>query len=65
MCTVCLFRCSAVFYVISAVMCIYVIYKCLGWDFDQQQDLGNSSPQHRKKLSALWHVVSRKTQSTL
>jgi hypothetical protein len=33
---VCLFNYSAVFYVILIAMCIYVIYKCLSWDFDQQ-----------------------------
>ncbi len=37
---VCLLSCSAVFYIILAAMCIFVIYKCLSWDFDQQQDLG-------------------------
>jgi hypothetical protein len=26
-----------------AVMCVYVIYKCLSWGGDQQQDLGNLS----------------------
>jgi hypothetical protein len=26
-------------HVVLAVMCIYVIYKCLSLDFDQQQDL--------------------------
>jgi hypothetical protein len=25
------------------MMCIYVIYKCLNWDFDQQEDLGKPS----------------------
>jgi hypothetical protein len=40
---VCLFSCSTVLYVILAVMGIYMIYKCLSWDFDQQQDLGKPS----------------------
>ncbi len=34
-----LFSCSAVLKVILAVMCIYVIYKCLSWDFYQQQEV--------------------------
>jgi hypothetical protein len=37
------FSCCAGFYIILAVMCIYVINKCLSWDFDQQQDLGKPS----------------------
>ncbi len=40
---VCLFSCSTVLYIILAVMCIYVIYKCFSWDFDQQQDLDKLS----------------------
>ncbi len=27
----------------SAMMCICVIYKCLSWEFDQQQDMGKPS----------------------
>ncbi len=30
-------------YSVLAVMCIYVIYKYLSWDGDQQQDLGKPS----------------------
>jgi hypothetical protein len=37
---VCLSSCNTVPYIVLAVMCIYVIYKCLRRDFDQQQDLG-------------------------
>jgi hypothetical protein len=40
---VCLCSYGAVLYVILAMMCIYVIYKCLSLDFDHQQDLGNPS----------------------
>ncbi len=36
---VCFFSFIAVFNVILTAMCIYVIYKCLSWDFDQQEDL--------------------------
>ncbi len=58
-------------------MCIYVIYKCLSWDGDQQQDLGKPSwnsqtklgiakPSHAidgKLLGILPRLVSEKTQS--
>jgi hypothetical protein len=28
-----------------AMMCIFVIYTCLSWDSDQQQDLGKLSQE--------------------
>jgi hypothetical protein len=34
---------NAVSYCVLAVMHIYVIYKCLSWDGNQQQDLGKPS----------------------
>jgi hypothetical protein len=40
---VCLSSRNTVPYIVLAVMCIYVIYKCLSGDFDQQQDLGKPS----------------------
>ncbi len=41
-----------------AVMCIFVIYKCLSWGSDQQQDLGKPSQAIDGKLiSLLSHVV--------
>ncbi len=40
---VCLFSCNNVPYIVLAGMCIYVIYKCLRWDFNLQQDLGKLS----------------------
>ncbi len=33
-------------------MCIYVIYKCLSWDFDQKQDLGKPSLKYQAKSLA-------------
>ncbi len=33
----------ALYLIVLAVMCIYVIYKCLSWAGDQQQDLGKPS----------------------
>jgi hypothetical protein len=55
-----------------AVMCIFVIYKYLSWDGNQQQDLGKPSQKKwpsqaidGKLLSILSHVVSEKTQSAL
>jgi hypothetical protein len=42
-CMCCICGCSVVPYIVLAVMCIYVIYKCLSWDGDQQQDLGKPS----------------------
>ncbi len=51
---------------ILTVMCIYVIYKCLSWDSDQQRDLGKPSQAiSGKLLSVLSHVVSEKIQSAL
>ncbi len=40
---VCLSSCNAVPYIVLAMLCIYAIYKCLSWDFDQQQDLSKPS----------------------
>ncbi len=37
------YSCCAVFYVVGIVMCIYVIYKFLRWDNDQQLDRGEPS----------------------
>ncbi len=34
---------SIVLYTVLAVMCICVIYKCLSWDIDKQQDLGKQA----------------------
>jgi hypothetical protein len=57
--------------IVLAVKCICVIYKCLSWDVDQQQDLGKPSLEQqsqaigRKLLGVLSHVVSKKTQSAL
>jgi hypothetical protein len=49
-----------------AVMCVYVIYKCLSWGSDQQQDLGKPSQAiNGKLLSILSHVVGEKIQSAL
>jgi hypothetical protein len=55
-----------------AVMCIFVIYKCLSSDSNQRQDLGKPSQKKKpsqaidgKLLSILSHVVSEKTQSAL
>jgi hypothetical protein len=48
-----------------------MIYKCLSWDGDQQQDMGKPSlkianPSHRwEVVSVPSPVVSDKTQSTL
>jgi hypothetical protein len=48
------------------MMCIYVIYKCLSWGSDQQQDLGKPSQAiNGKLLSVLSHVVGETTQSAL
>jgi hypothetical protein len=33
---ICLFNYNAVFHVLLAALCIFVIYKCLSWDFVQQ-----------------------------
>ncbi len=38
--SVCIRYCT---YIVLAVMCIYVIYKCLSRDSNQQLDLGKSS----------------------
>jgi hypothetical protein len=47
-------------------MCICVIYKCLSWDFDQEQDLGKPNQAiGGKLLGVLSHVVSEQTQSAL
>ncbi len=51
----CLLSYSTVSYIGLAMMCIYVIYKCLSWDVDQQQDLGKPSfkivqPSHRGEV---------------
>jgi hypothetical protein len=49
-----------------AVMFIYVIYKCLSWGSNQQQDLGKPSQAiDGKMLSVISHVVGEKTQSAL
>jgi hypothetical protein len=32
-----------------AVMCIFVIYKCLSWDSNQQQELGKTSQDITRK----------------
>jgi hypothetical protein len=34
---------NAVPYIVLAMLCIYVIYKCLSWDSDQLRDLGKPS----------------------
>ncbi len=53
-------------YIVLAVMWIYVIYKCLSWDGDQQRDLGKPSQKQPsqaidgKLLGVLSHVVSEK-----
>ncbi len=48
----------------KVVMCIFVIYKCLSWHSNQQQDLGKPrQATDGKLLSILSHVVSEKTQS--
>ncbi len=64
------FRNSVLTYL--AVMCIFVIYKCLIWHSNLQQDLGKPSQKkypsqaiNGKPLSVLSHVVSEKTQSAL
>jgi hypothetical protein len=52
-------------------MCIFVIYKCLSWDSDQQQDLGKPSqkkiamPNYRWKAAKLYYIVGEKTQCAL
>jgi hypothetical protein len=40
---VCLSSCNAMPYIVLAMMCIHVIYKCLSWHFDLKQDLGKPS----------------------
>jgi hypothetical protein len=55
---VCPFSCIALFNVILTAMCIYVIYKCLSWDLDQQKDLGKQAKNSQAKPSA-WEVVQR------
>jgi hypothetical protein len=40
------------------VYLLYVIYKCLSWDSDQQQDLGQAKPKTAKP-SHQWEVVGR------
>jgi hypothetical protein len=39
-------------------MCIYVIYKCLSWGVDRQQDLGKPSKKTAKP-SYRWEAVKR------
>jgi hypothetical protein len=52
-------------------MYIYVIYKCLSWGSNQQQDLGKPSQKqpsqgiNEKLFSILSHVVGERTQSAL
>jgi hypothetical protein len=52
-------------------MCIYVIYKCLSWGSDQQQDLDKPSQKQPsqaidgKLLSIIFHVAGEKTLSAL
>jgi hypothetical protein len=53
-------------------MCIFVIYKCLSWDSNRQQNLGNEAKKKlpsqaidEKLLSVLSQVVSKKTQFAL
>ncbi len=49
-----------------AVMCIFVIFKCLSWGTDQQQDLGKPSQAITGMLlNVLYDVIGEKTQSAL
>jgi hypothetical protein len=63
----CTYRfCKHCAHIILAVMCIYVIYKCLSWGGDRQQNLGKPNQAiNGKLLSVLSHVVGEKTQSAL
>ncbi len=55
-----------------AVMCIFVIYKCLSWDSNQLQDLDKPSQEKNSQAEQLmeavkrmFHVVSEKIQFAL
>jgi hypothetical protein len=58
-------------YTVLAMMRIYVIYKCLSWDGDQQQELGKPNKKQPgqaidgKLLGIPSHVVREKIQCTL
>jgi hypothetical protein len=42
-----------------AVMSIFVIYKCLSWGSNQQQDLGKPSWEKIVKPSHRWEAANR------
>ncbi len=42
-----------------AIMCIFVIYKCLSWGGNQQQDLSKPSQEKIAKPSFRWEAAKR------